>query len=193
MQAGLPRTPVPLFIARHGETVDNAGGLILGHRDPPLSPAGREQSARLAVQAAGLGVVALWCSPLLRARQTAELVAQAIGIGPMILEDLIESARGSWEGQSVAHLAETNPALHASFEAGDRRFAFPDGESLLHQVERTRRALDLVASGPSPGLVIAHAGTIRAALIGLGQTVPPERDIPHGEAIPLTWWSGDQR
>jgi probable phosphoglycerate mutase len=193
MQAGLPRTQVSLYIARHGETVDNASGLILGHRDPPLSPAGREQSARLAAEAAGLGVVALWCSPLLRARQTAALVAQAIGIGPTILDDLIESARGSWEGESVAHIAETSPALHAAFEAGDRRFAFPEGESLLQQVERTRRALDVVASGRSPALVVAHAGTIRAAMISGGQAVPPERDIPHGEAIPLTWWSGDQR
>jgi broad specificity phosphatase PhoE len=174
-------------MARHGETVDNAGGLILGHRDPPLSPAGREQSARLAVQAAALGVIAISCSPLLRARQTAAVVAVTIGVGPTILEDLIESARGSWEGQSVVHLAETSPALHAAFEAGDTGFAFPGGESLLHQVERTRRALDVVASGPAPALVVAHAGTIRAALIAAGQAVPPERDIPHGEAIPLTW------
>ena len=186
----MPGTPVSLFIARHGETVDNAGGLILGHRDPPLSATGRDQASRLAAQAAGLGLVALWCSPLLRARETAAVVAEATGISTTVLEDLIESDRGSWEGQSVAHLAETSPALHAAFEAGDRGFAFPDGESLLHQVERTRKALDRVASGPLPALVVAHVGTIRAAMIAVGQAVPPERDIPHGEAIPLTWPAG---
>jgi probable phosphoglycerate mutase len=183
----LQRTPVPLFLARHGETVDNASGLILGRRNPPLSEVGRAQSARLAVQAAGLELVAIWCSPLLRARQTAAVVAEAIGIAPTILDDLIESARGSWEGQSVARIAQGTPALHAAFEAADKDFAFPGGESLLEQVQRTRRALDLVASGSEPALVIAHAGTIRSALIAVGRAAPPEREIPHGEAIPLTW------
>jgi len=181
--------PIPLFIARHGETADNANRLIVGRRDPALSGVGREQAARLAVQAASLAVVAIWCSPLLRARQTAAVVAEEIGVAPTILDDLIESARGSWEGQPVARIAATTPDLHAAFEAGDIDFAFPGGESLRHQVERTRRALDVVASGPAPALVVAHAGTIRAALIAVGRPVPPERELPHGEAIPLAWRS----
>jgi broad specificity phosphatase PhoE len=132
-------------------------------------------------------VVAIWCSPLLRARETAAIVADATGIAPTILDDLIESARGRWEGQSVTHLASTEPALFSAFEAGDEDFAFPGGESLLDQVRRTRRALDLVTAGPGPALVVAHAGTIRAALIAVGRTVPPEHELPHGEAISLTW------
>jgi broad specificity phosphatase PhoE len=181
--------PEPLWIARHGETVDNESGLILGRRDPPLSDVGLAQAAVLAAQATGLGLVALWCSPLLRARQTAGVVADSIGVAPTILDGLIESARGRWEGQSVAYLARTEPALFAAFEAGDIDFAFPGGESLRDQAERTRRALDVVASGPAPALVVAHAGTIRAGLIALGGPAPPERELPHGEAIPLTWRS----
>jgi probable phosphoglycerate mutase len=179
--------PVSLFIARHGETVDNANGLILGRRDPPLSESGRGQAARLAEQAAALDVATLWCSPLLRARQTASVVAEAIGIPPTILDGLIESARGSWEGEPVAHIAELSPELFAAFEAGTTGFAFPGGESLLDQVERTRDALDVVAAGAGPALVVAHAGTIRAALIAIGRPVPPERELPHGEAIALDW------
>ncbi len=129
----------------------------------------------------------MWCSPLLRARETAAIVADAIGIAPTILDDLIESARGSWEGQSVTYLAATEPVLFSAFEAGDQDFAFPGGESLLDQVRRTRKALDLVTAGPGPALVVAHAGTIRAALIAVGRAPPPERELPHGEAIPLTW------
>jgi broad specificity phosphatase PhoE len=186
----LSSRPVELFIARHGETVDNASGLILGHRDPPLSEAGREQSARLARQAGGLGIVAIRCSPLLRARQTAAIVADAIGVAAIILDDLIESDRGSWEGQSVAKIAEDSPELHAAFEAGAEDFAFPGGESLLDQIERTRKALDVVASGPGPALVVAHAGTIRAALSSIGRAVPTEHELPHGEAIRLAWVVG---
>ncbi|HUA70177.1 MAG TPA: histidine phosphatase family protein [Solirubrobacteraceae bacterium] len=183
----LHSTPVPLFIARHGETVDNASGLILGRRDPPLSEVGREQAARLAAQAAALSVVALWCSPLLRARQTATAVADAIGIPPTILDSLIESRRGTWEGRPVAQIDEDSPELFAAFEAGAPDFAFPGGESLRSQVERTRQALDAVASGSGPALVVAHAGTIRGALIALGRAVPRERELPHAQAIPLDW------
>jgi hypothetical protein len=60
-------TGVPLLLARHGQTADNADGLILGRRDPPLSKLGERQAARLASGAREQGVVALWCSPLLRA------------------------------------------------------------------------------------------------------------------------------
>jgi broad specificity phosphatase PhoE len=124
---------------------------------------------------------------LLRARQTAAVVAEAIGISPTSLEDLIESDRGAWAGQPVARITEDSPELFAAFEAGAKDFAFPGGESLLDQVRRTRTALDVVASGPGPALVVAHAGTIRAALLALGRAVPPERELPHGEAIPLEW------
>jgi probable phosphoglycerate mutase len=104
-----------------------------------------------------------------------------------IVDDLIESDRGAWEGVSVAHIAQASPELFGAFEAGAADFAFPGGESLLDQVERTRRALNVVAAGARPALVVAHAGTIRAALIAIGRPVPPERELPHGEAIPLRW------
>jgi broad specificity phosphatase PhoE len=185
---------IVLLIARHGETSDNARGLILGHRDPPLSEIGRDQAAQLARSVGGARLVAVWASPLLRARQTASVVAETIGVTPTVLADLIESDRGTWEGQSVEHIAQVSPELHAAFEAADPQFAFPEGESLRQQVQRTRRALGVVAAGRRPALVVAHAGTIRAALLALGRHPPPERTLAHGEAVPLSWpASGDAR
>ena len=181
-----------LLLARHGQTADNANGLILGRRDPALSELGRQQAAGLAVQARARGVVAIWCSPLLRARQTATVVGEAIGVQPAVLEDLIESARGDWEGVSQAVLAQRTPELFAAFEAGDPDFVFPGGESIRSQVLRTRRALALVAAGSQPALVVAHAGTLRAALIASGRPVPPERALANGEAIALDWSPDDR-
>jgi broad specificity phosphatase PhoE len=178
---------VSMLLARHGETPDNAHGLILGRRDPPLSATGRRQSARLAARAVSERAAAIWCSPLQRARETADVVAEAVGVAPIVLEDLIESDRGSWEGRPVAELAARWPDLFAAFEAGDPDFAFPGGESIAQQVLRTREALTAVAAGPTPALVVAHAGTIRAALIAVGRKPPPERTLPHGETIPLDW------
>src|SRR5947199_10478945 len=89
-----------LLLARHGETPDNEAELILGRRNPPLSGRGREQAARLASRALAAGVVAIWTSPLLRARQTAAVVGDAIAVEPIVFAELIESERGVWEGQS---------------------------------------------------------------------------------------------
>lgn len=181
------RHPVRILLARHGETADNANGLILGRHDPPLSETGRVQAEDLAARARRTGVVALWTSPLARARQTASIVAAAVGCDAVILNDLIESDRGTWEGQSVARLARSSPGLHAAFERGDPAFAFPGGESLRDQMQRTQRALTEVAAGAAPALVVAHAGTIRAALLAIGRHLPAERELAHGEIVELMW------
>ena len=170
-----------ILLARHGRTSENAAGRILGRRDPPLDRAGRAEAAALAVALDAVPLRALWSSPLLRARQTADVIATRTGLETAVLDELIESQRGSWEGQSVADIARESPELFAAFHAGDPRFAFPGGESLRSQVERTRVALARIAGGPLPALALAHAGTIRAALAIRGRPVPPESALAHGE------------
>ncbi len=178
---------VELLLARHGQTADNAGGLILGHRDPPLSDVGREQAAQLAERARQAGVAALWTSPLRRARETADVAAAVLRLEPSVLADLIESDRGSWEGHAVAQLTEISPELVRAFEDAAPDFVFPGGESIQDQIVRTRRALNVVAAGVRPALVVAHAGTIRAAMLAVGREPGPERALPHGELIALAW------
>jgi broad specificity phosphatase PhoE len=170
-----------ILLARHGQTADNAGGRILGRRDPRLTAIGHAQAERLATSLRDAGIRAVWTSPLLRARCTAAVVGAALGLEPIVLPDLVESARGRWEGRAVAEIARETPALHAAFVAGDPAFIFPGGESLRQQAARTAQALAIVAHGPLPALVIAHAGTIRASLALCNRDVPPESALPHGE------------
>ena len=84
-----------ILLARHGRTADNAEGRILGRRDPPLDPAGREEAAALAAAVAAASLAALWTSPLRRARETAAIVGEATGLVPVVLDDLVESRRGA--------------------------------------------------------------------------------------------------
>ena len=131
-----------LWLARHGETAENAEGRILGRRDPPLSPAGIAQAEALADQMRDVGLQAIWTSPLQRAHRTAKVVATALrGLEPVVLEKLLESDRGDWEGRLVAELAHESPELHAAFLAGEPSFRFPGGESLAEQRARTHSAL----------------------------------------------------
>jgi broad specificity phosphatase PhoE len=177
----------PLLLARHGQTADNADGLILGRRDPPLSAVGLEQAEALATAARDAGIVVLWTSPLRRARATAAIVSDATGAPVSVLQALAESDRGDWEGRPVARLREEQPEAFAAFEAAEDGFAFPGGESLAAQVTRTRGALNRVAGGRQPALVVAHVGTIRAALLAIGQRPPPEAEVPHATMLTLPW------
>jgi broad specificity phosphatase PhoE len=174
-----------LWLARHAETDENAAGLILGRRDPPLSAAGIAQAEALAGRLRDAGLVCVWTSPMQRARRTADLVAGALGLAPVVLAALVESDRGEWEGRRVADLAQESPELHAAFLAGDPSFRFPGGESLAEQRARTRSALAVVTAGPLPALVVAHAGTIRAALADSGAPMVPESALAHGAVVEL--------
>jgi broad specificity phosphatase PhoE len=114
-------------------------------------------------------------------------VAEATGVPVSVLDELAESDRGSWEGRPVAELRRIEPERFAAFEAASDGFAFPDGESIADQVARTRGALDRVVAGPQPALVVAHVGTIRAAMLAVGRRPPAEADIAHAQIIELAW------
>jgi probable phosphoglycerate mutase len=63
-----------IHLARHGQTAYNHEGRFQGHLPVPLDATGREQAAALAEVAAGVEIASLWCSPLRRARETADVV-----------------------------------------------------------------------------------------------------------------------
>ncbi len=180
-----------VLLARHGETDDNAGGRLQGHRDPPLNPRGRNQARALAEALAGEGLASLWSSPLRRALETADIVGRALGLGPPRVDArLMEVDVGDWAGRTLDEVREHEPALVARWRARDPAFRVPGGESLAEQVARVAAALaDVRASGDLPALVVCHGGTIRAALHGAG--APPRiangsvhrLDLPPAQAV----------
>ncbi len=116
-----------VLLARHGETDDDAGGRIRTHpphRDPSLNARGRGQAAALAEAVAREGVAALWSRPLRRARETAEVVRAALGLGaPRIEARLIEVDVGRWAGRTRDAVREDEPDLVARRGARDPAFA----------------------------------------------------------------------
>ena len=69
-----------LLLVRHGETDWNADGLLQGHTDRPLSDYGRGQARQLAEDLEGEGLDAIYSSDLSRARETAEIVGERLGL-----------------------------------------------------------------------------------------------------------------
>jgi len=176
----------PVYLARHGQTAYNLEGRFQGQLPVPLDATGRDQAAELAERAAAHGFRALWSSPLLRARETAQTVARRIGLSPREDPRLMETDAGDWTDRSFAEVQAQAPELFAAFLAGDPGFAFPGGESFAEQEVRVGAALDDVEAGELPALVVCHGMVIRAALsVRAGQWLPGGQRVPNGALVPL--------
>ena len=129
----------------------------------PLNDAGRAQAAELADRAIGYGFRALWCSPLLRARETADAVAATLDLEPREDPRLMETDAGDWTNLTFADVRAQAPERFDAFAAADADFAFPGGESFAEQELRVSAALRDVEHGSLPALVVCHGMVIRAA------------------------------
>jgi broad specificity phosphatase PhoE len=158
-----------IWLARHGETADNADGRVQGSIDTPLNERGREQARDLAGRAVELGVRALYSSQLARALETARIVGERIGLEPIVDERFAESRRGEWEGRRLRDIAREEPERWAAWRSGGTEFRFPGGESLGEHIARVGDALREVQGGELPALVVSHGGTVRSALVACGE------------------------
>jgi broad specificity phosphatase PhoE len=147
-----------IVFARHGQTAPNREGLVLGRADPELTDEGREQAARLAAALAGEPVTAIVASPLLRARQTAEAIADACELPVAVDDRLIEIDWGAWEGRSTGTLAQSDvDRLKA-----DRGTA-PEGESLDSLSQRVESFCTEHLDGAGLVVAVSHVSPIKAA------------------------------
>lgn len=155
-----------IFLARHGETPYNAEGRFQGHLPVGLTAKGIEQARALAEVAAQHAWASFWCSPLERARLTAEIVGAAIGMQPRVDERFAETDCGDWTDRPFAEVVESDPEGFQAFLRADPAFRFPGGESFAEQQQRVAAALaDVRATGELPALVVCHRGVIRVAVV----------------------------
>ncbi len=175
-----------VYLARHGQTAYNLEGRFQGQLAVPLDDTGRAQAVDLAERAADRGFLALWSSPLLRARETADVVARALGLEPKEDPRLMETDAGNWTDRSFAEVQAEAPEQFAAFAAGDPSFAFPGGESFAEQEERVNAALQDIEQGKLPALVVCHGMVIRAALAGrAGHRDKRFERVPNAALVPL--------
>jgi broad specificity phosphatase PhoE len=149
-----------LYLARHGETDWNAAGRWQGQTDIPLNPRGREQARDIAE-----GIASVASSDLLRARETADIVAAALGLEVgHVHADLRERRFGSFEGLTREEVAARFPAEWARYLA-DPGPAPPGGESRDGLLSRLLPAVRSAAERLAPALlVVMHGGAMRALL-----------------------------
>jgi alpha-ribazole phosphatase len=161
---------MPRFLlVRHGESVWNSQRRIQGSLDPELSLRGRRQTDLLVSHLkAHLSktVAAIYTSPLRRAAQTAEQIANAYGL-PVIHEpDLREMSLGRWEGMTVSEIHEAFPGYYEKWLEDPLAFPAPGGEDLRAFERRVVGALERMQQA-HPGadlIVVSHGGVIKALL-----------------------------
>lgn len=153
-----------VYLARHGQTAYNNEGRFQGQQQIPLDETGRAQALELAERAAPYGFRALWTSPLIRARETADAVAARTGLVPVQDPRLMETDAGDWTDRSFADVRAEAQELFDAFASADPGFGFPGGESFAEQEVRVEQALADVLRGQLPALVVCHGMVIRAAM-----------------------------
>lgn len=162
-----------LYVVTHTEATHHVENLVGGWYDSALTPRGLRGARRVATAVAdripdGQSAV-LFCSDLLRTRQTAEPIAERLGVEIVIDADLREQSYGAAEGTSPGSTPFVPPPMH-----GDRmrhRDGIGGSESRLEWASRAYAALQrILTSGAQDVVVVTHGGTatyLIAAWIGL--------------------------
>ncbi len=160
---------------RHGESTYNAEGRIQGQSDPPLSELGRRQGEAVVDVLTRLPVDAIYSSPLQRALQTAQPLADAIQLDLRIDRRLMEVHVGVFQDQLRSDLEKLHPEKMARWRSGDPDFAFPGGETRRQLMQRGLEVFREIADNAHKQVVVvAHGGLLVAAIKAL-LGVPAER------------------
>jgi broad specificity phosphatase PhoE len=154
-----------LWLVRHAPTRDNLDGVVMGQRDTPPTSYG------LSV-ATGLGAAVTFAyavsSDARRAQETARAIAPDAEL--RLDERLRERFFGEWEGRDKRELRNARPDAFTSGGAIRLDADPPGGEPLCGLMGRVHAALADLDASDGPVLVVAHNGSLRAALVLLGET-----------------------
>ena len=163
-----------LYLVRHGQTESSARLAYSGRSDIALTSEGREQARRAAEQLADAGIDAVFSSPLSRARDTAQAIAEATGAPLTVDERLTEIDYGRFEGVDRAGARELVGQAFEDWRADPFGAPVPGMESLTDALERARAATaDALAAAQRPAIV-GHQGILRIVLIALGELAPAD-------------------
>jgi probable phosphoglycerate mutase len=141
-----------VWLLRHAETEWSRTGRHTGHTDIPLTDAGRDVARRLRQRLEGSAFATVLCSPLSRARETAQLAGlECSGLR----DDLMEWDYGDYEGLTTPQIRETRPDWWLW------RDGCPGGESPADVGARTDRVIAEIAELDGAVALVAHGHVLR--------------------------------
>lgn len=158
-----------LLLVRHGATNLTTEDRFSGAVGVDLSDEGRAQVARLAERLTGEPIVAVYCSPLSRAVETAAILAAPHGLPLLHRDGLREISHGRWEGMTRKAVEARHADEYVAWEADPFTFAPKDGESGLAVLARALPVIReiVVMHRGQRILVVSHKATLRILLSSL--------------------------
>lgn len=170
-----------VHLIRHGVTESNRQLRYMGRSEEGLSSEGRWQARQLALRAATLDLAALYCSPLRRARDTAEIVGQPHRLRPEIAADFTELDLSRWEGLTGDEIEARDGEAWQTWCADPARLRLPGIESLAVLQQRVRRGMEGLVRrhAGSTIAIVTHDGVVRIAVLNcLGMSLGSYRAMP---------------
>jgi broad specificity phosphatase PhoE len=162
-------TTTRLYLVRHGATALTAEDRFAGAIGVELSEDGRFQAGRLAERLSKDTIRAVYCSPLGRTVETAEIIARPHRLNPSRRDGLREISHGRWEGLTRAEVESRFGDEYASWEADPFTFAPRDGESGVAVLARALPVIReiVVAHAGESVIVVSHKATLRILISSL--------------------------
>lgn len=178
------------YCVRHGETEFNAAGRIQGQGDSLLSELGRRQCAAVARALRPARLEIVYSSPLRRAIDSAQCIAEELGLEVRVDARLMEIHAGVFQGLTWPEIERLHPEAARSWKSRDPEFRIPDGESRAEVQKRGRAVFAELREAPYKRvLVVAHGGLLSAAFRGLLE-IPPRLHpftLDNGSISRLAW------
>lgn len=157
-----------VYFIRHGEGVDNAARQFSYRKvDRPLTERGRMQARETGEYLARRRIDGIYCSGMKRAHETAQIIAAALTLEPIVLDEFREVDVGELDGRDYS--AEAWAVYHRvvnEWFAGNAQAAVPGGENYVTARERTRRGFIKMLEGKADRtlVLVGHAGIFTATL-----------------------------
>lgn len=170
-----------VYIIRHGLTINAEQKRYIGHLDVPLSLEGEKQMERQAsylihetneirlLTGADNLLDSVYCSDLLRATKSAEIIGRPFGLKPVIVPDFRECSFGHWEGMTFDKIMQTYPGELDAWAMDPLKFFPVGGESIMDVRSRVMPVFyNIIAKKSGKKIaIVAHGGVNRIILCEL--------------------------
>ncbi len=181
-----------ILLIRHGEIIDAYRGRYVGRANPPLSDEGRVVCRGLRDRVAAHAPEHFFCSPLLRAVETLELVG---GANAVIEPRLAEISFGDWEGRTYDEIStdpEISPEQLRIWAEEPEHMQFPNGESYAEFAARVDSFFQELYAVDSPVVAVVTHGGVLMRIIARWAGLPQRRQweiLPQRGSLTVYDWN----
>jgi broad specificity phosphatase PhoE len=131
-----------IYLVRHGQTAWNKEEIFRGRTDIPLDEIGLKQAELAGEYFKGMEIHGIYASPLARAWETAQKIAQFHDLKVQPLDGIIDMSFGRWEGHAHQEIQKNDREIYRQWREEPHKVRLPGGESLEDVRIRTMAALE---------------------------------------------------